>query len=71
MQSMLLCKPGRQHDHAIQLPRHDRRADVDGRGQHPITPCLVVCQNPYSREHIRRFGQYVLEMNDLSEPMEP
>jgi hypothetical protein len=32
---------------------------------------LVACLSPYTREHIRRFGQYVLDMNDLPEPLEP
>ena len=25
---------------------------------------------PYTREHIRRFGQYVLEMDDLPKPLD-
>ena len=32
---------------------------------HPVTPALVACLSPYIREHIRRFGQYVLDMTDL------
>jgi hypothetical protein len=32
-------------------------------------PGLYLHQNP--REHIRRFGQYVLDMKDLPEPLEP
>lgn len=38
---------------------------------HPVTPDLVVCLSPYTREHIRRFGQYVLDMNDVPDPLEP
>ena len=39
--------------------------------QHPVTPGLVAHLSPYAREHIRRFGQYVLDMNDLPGPLEP
>jgi hypothetical protein len=39
--------------------------------KHPITPGLVGCLSPYAREHIRRFGHYVLDMNDLPGPLEP
>ena len=38
---------------------------------HPVTPALVACLSPYIREHIRRFGQYVLDMDDLPEPLNP
>ena len=27
--------------------------------------------SPYTREHIRRFGQYVLDMADLPPPLDP
>ena len=37
---------------------------------HPITPGLVACLSPYTREHIRRFGQYILDMNDPPGPLE-
>jgi hypothetical protein len=39
--------------------------------KHPITPDLVARLSPYMREHIRRFGQYVLDMKDLPSPLEP
>jgi hypothetical protein len=39
-------------------------------GRHPVTPGLVAHLSPYTREHIRRFGQYVLDMNDLPGPVE-
>ena len=38
--------------------------------KHSVTPGLVACLSPYAREHIRRFGQYVLDMNDLPGPLE-
>jgi hypothetical protein len=38
---------------------------------HPVTPRLVACLSPYTRVHIRRFGQYVLDMNDLPGALEP
>jgi TnpA family transposase len=38
---------------------------------HPVTPGLVACLSPYTREHIRRFGQYVLDMDDLPGPLNP
>ncbi|MGO9357812.1 MAG: Tn3 family transposase [Xanthobacteraceae bacterium] len=38
---------------------------------YPVTPGLVARLSPYTREHIRRFGQYVLDMNDLPGPLEP
>ena len=36
-----------------------------------VTPSLVARLSPYTREHVRRFGQYVLDMNDLPEPLNP
>jgi TnpA family transposase len=36
-----------------------------------VTPDLVARLSPYTREHVRRFGQYVLDMNDLPEPLNP
>jgi TnpA family transposase len=39
--------------------------------KHPVTPELVAHLSPYTREHIRRFGQYVLDMNDLPGPLSP
>jgi Tn3 transposase DDE domain len=39
--------------------------------KHPVTPGLVACLSPYMREHIRRFGQYVLDMDDLPGPLAP
>jgi TnpA family transposase len=41
------------------------------RDNHPVTPELAACLSPYTREHIRRFGQYVLDMNDLPGPLTP
>jgi TnpA family transposase len=38
---------------------------------HRVTPGLVACLSPYIREHIRRFGQYVLDMNNLPGPLDP
>ena len=37
----------------------------------PVTPDLVACLSPYSREHIRRFGQYAPDMDDLPDPLDP
>lgn len=42
--------------------------DHDG---HAVTPALAGCLSPYTREHIRRFGQYVLDMGDLPPPLDP
>lgn len=36
-----------------------------------VTPELVAALSPYRREHIRRFGQYVLDMKTLPEPLDP
>ena len=38
---------------------------------HPVTPELVARLSPYTREHIRRFGSYILDMDDLPRPLEP
>ena len=38
---------------------------------HRITPGLVACLSPYMREHIRRFGQYVLDMEEMPRPLNP
>ena len=32
---------------------------------HQVTPKLVARLSPYTREHIRRFGRYILDMDDL------
>jgi TnpA family transposase len=45
-------------------------AAMDGDG-YAVTPALVGCLSPYTREHIRRFGQYVLDMGDLPPPLDP
>ncbi len=45
-------------------------SDMAGDG-HPVTPALVACLSPYTREHIRRFGQYVLDMGNLPDPLDP
>jgi TnpA family transposase len=39
--------------------------------RHTVTPGLVGCLSPYTREHIRRFGQYVLDMDVLPAPLNP
>jgi hypothetical protein len=41
------------------------------RDGHRITPGLVACLSPYMREHIRRFGQYVLDMEEMPRPLNP
>ena len=38
---------------------------------HSVTPGLVARLSPYMREHIRRFGQYVLDMDQLPAPLNP
>jgi hypothetical protein len=35
---------------------------------HPVALAWSRASGPYTREHIRRFGQYVLDMNDLPGP---
>jgi hypothetical protein len=37
----------------------------------PVTRELVSRLSPYMREHIRRFGQYLLDMDDQPPPLEP
>jgi hypothetical protein len=32
---------------------------------------LVARLSPYLRAHIRRFGQYVLDMDDVPDPLDP
>ena len=46
-------------------------ASACGHGRPPVTPGLVACLSPYMREHIRRFGQYVLDMDRLPGPLNP
>lgn len=36
-----------------------------------VTPELVKRLSPYMTEQIRRFGQYVIDMNDMPEPLHP
>ena len=37
----------------------------------PVTQRHVACLSPYTREHIRRFGRYFLEMEQLPVPLKP
>jgi len=41
------------------------------RDGHPVTPALAACLSPYTRQHILRFGQYALDMEDLPGPLDP
>ena len=36
-----------------------------------VTPALVACLSPYIRQHIRRFGRFVLDMDDVPNPLDP
>ncbi len=36
---------------------------------YPVTRELVSRLSPYQTEHIRRFGQYVLDMDEEPEPL--
>ena len=38
---------------------------------YPVTKDLVRRLSPYMRKHIRRFGQYVLDLDEVPEPLEP
>jgi hypothetical protein len=38
---------------------------------YPVTKELVGRLSPYLREHIRRFGQFVLDMDEIPAPLEP
>jgi TnpA family transposase len=38
---------------------------------YPVTKELVGRLSPYMRDHIRRFGQYVLDMDEMPEPLGP
>jgi TnpA family transposase len=38
---------------------------------HPVTPELAASTSPYIRRHIRRFGKYDIDMEDLPEPLSP
>ena len=38
---------------------------------HPVTAALVAGISPYIREHIRRFGRFALDMEDLPKPLNP
>jgi len=40
------------------------------RDGHPVTLELVASTSPYSRGHILRFGQYVLDLADLPGPLD-
>ena len=36
-----------------------------------VTPELLAPTSPYIRKHVRRFGKYELDMDDLPEPLNP
>lgn len=38
---------------------------------HLVTPELAASISPYTRKHIRRFGKYDLDMDDLPDPLDP
>ena len=38
---------------------------------HPVTKVLVSRLSPYMTGHIKRFGEYVLDMNEKPRPLEP
>ena len=38
---------------------------------HPVTAALAASISPYIREHIRRFGRFVLDMTDLPDALDP
>ena len=38
---------------------------------HPVTPELAAAISSYTRKHIRRFGRYDLDMDDLPDPLNP
>jgi TnpA family transposase len=48
----------------------DALTDMAAEGR-PLTKELVGRLSPYMREHIRRFGQYMLDMDDLPPPLAP
>ena len=48
----------------------DLLSDMTAEGL-PVTKELVSRLSPYTCEHIRRFGQYVLDMDDQPSPLEP
>ena len=37
----------------------------------PLTKDLLGGLSPYIRDHLRRFGQYALDMDDQPPPLEP
>ncbi len=36
-----------------------------------LTPSMITRLSPYMSEHIRRFGQYVVDMEQQPEPLTP
>ena len=36
-----------------------------------VTPEVVRCLSPYLTEHLKRFGQYVLDITVQPEPLQP
>ena len=54
--------------HVVDLTGALTKMSTDGLA---VTPELVASISPYTREHIRRFGRYILDMNDLPSPFEP
>ena len=38
---------------------------------HTVTKALVSRLSPYMTEHIKRFGEYVLDMNEEPKPLQP
>ena len=39
--------------------------------RHPVTPELAATLSPYMRRQLRRFGPYILDMDDLPPPLDP
>jgi TnpA family transposase len=38
---------------------------------HPVTPDVVATFSPYLREHIKRFGEYIIDTEALPPPLQP
>jgi hypothetical protein len=38
---------------------------------HPVTPAVVATFSPYLTEHIKRFGEYVIDLQTIPPPLEP
>ena len=56
---------------SAQCRGHDQGADDLAAEGVEVTPEVTKCLSPYLTEHLKHFGQYVLDIHTQPEPLQP